>query len=363
MTEREALVSLAHVVEPADERIGALVEELGAEAVLDRLKRGRSGLRESSSYQVRLAAFDLSTALAQADRIEARIIDRTDREWPSQLNDLGNAQPFAIWVLGAANLRLAALRSVAVVGARASTAYGEAVCRDWCPSLAAQGFTIVSGGAYGIDAAAHRATLDAGGMTICVLACGVDVAYPRGHEALISRIASNGLVISESPPGDEVRRHRFLTRNRVIAALTRGTLVVEAAVRSGTTSTANAAMALNRPVLAVPGPVTSPLSGGCHKLVRDTDAILASRVEDVFEVVGTIGEFDSPQVAGHPLDDLSSWQARILDVVPRRGATSFGALVLAAGLTARDVAGGLGALEIMGLVAQDEGGWRLAGRA
>ena len=362
-TEREALIALAHVTEPGDPRVGALVDRWGAQALTDRLATGDIGTREQAAMRARLARVDVSEALDSAHAIGARIIERTDREWPTQLEDLGPAQPLALWALGAANLRLTALRSIAVVGARASTAYGDSICRDWCSTLAEHSFTVVSGGAYGIDASAHRAALSAGGMTICVLASGVDIPYPRAHDALIARIADDGLVISESPLGQEVRRQRFLTRNRLIAALTRATLVVEAAVRSGTTSTANAAMALNRPVLAVPGPVTSVMSGGCHKLVRETDAILASRVEDVLEVIGELGEFSAPEPERRSLDDLSPIQARILDGIPARGSLAIDALVLDSGLTASEVSGALGILAIRGFVEESAGGWQLVRNA
>ncbi|MFZ4485695.1 MAG: DNA-processing protein DprA [Candidatus Nanopelagicales bacterium] len=361
--EREALIALAHAVEPGDSRIGALIDEWGALQVFERMRAGRLGLREQAPMQARLARVDVESALASAHAIGARIIDRTDREWPTQLDDLGAARPLAVWVLGAANLRLTALRSIAVVGARAATAYGEAICRDWCSVLAEHSFTVVSGGAYGIDAAAHRATLSAEGMTICVLASGVDTPYPRAHDALVGRIADEGLVVSESPLGQQVRRQRFLTRNRLIAALTRATLVVEAAVRSGTTSTANAAMALNRPVLAVPGPVTSVMSGGCHKLIRDTDTLLASRIEDVLEVIGELGEFSGPAQERRSIDDLSPSQARVLDAIPARGSIGINDLVIDSGLGAADVSGALAVLALRGFVEEVPGGWRLAGRA
>ena len=361
-SEREALIAFAHVVEPGDARIGVLIDRWGAMGLFDWLSSGDTGIREQAAMRARIARVDPCEAEAAAHAIGARIIVRSDREWPTQLDDLGAARPLAIWALGAANLRLTALRSIAVVGARAATAYGEAICRDWCATLSEHSFTVVSGGAYGIDAAAHRATLSVGGMTICVLASGVDTPYPRAHDALLARIADEGLVISESPLGQEVRRQRFLTRNRLIAALTRATLVVEAAVRSGTTSTANSAIALNRPVLAVPGPVTSVMSGGCHKLVRETEAMLASRVEDVLEVIGELGEFIGPSPERRSLDDLSPSQARILDGIPARGAIGIDDLVLDSGLSASEVSGALSVLGILGFVHEQANGWRLARR-
>ncbi|MFM8895388.1 MAG: DNA-processing protein DprA, partial [Actinomycetales bacterium] len=283
--ERLALIALAHAAEPADERIGAMVRERSAVETLRVLREGRSGLRDEPGLLARLAQVDPVWAQDHAHRLGARILHRGGPGWPTQLDQLGDASPLVLWVLGAADLRLTALRSVAMVGARACTAYGESVARSWSAHLTDASWTVVSGGALGIDAAAHRGALAPGGMTICILACGVDVAYPRSNEALLHRIADEGLLISESPLGEEVRRRRFLTRNRLIAALTRATVVVEAGLRSGTTSTAHSAAALNRPVLAVPGPVTSPMSAGCHALVRDGIAVLASAPEDVLEVI------------------------------------------------------------------------------
>jgi len=170
---------------------------------------------------------------------------------------------------------------VAIVGARAATAYGTHVCTEIAGALAASGWTVVSGAAYGIDAAAHRAALAAGGTTIAVLACGPDVAYPRAHADLLDAIAAQGAVISEWPPGTAPGRWRFLLRNRVVAALAGGTVVIEAGARSGTISTARHAERLGRPLMAVPGPVTSPASAGCHQLIRDCSAVCVTSAADV----------------------------------------------------------------------------------
>ncbi|MFC7471104.1 DNA-processing protein DprA [Actinomadura keratinilytica] len=198
--------------------------------------------------------------LAAARDAGARFVCPGDVEWPAQLDDLGDARPLGLWVRGTPSLRFWALRSVALVGARACTDYGAHAAGLLGAGLAERGWVVVSGGAYGIDGAAHRATLGAGGATVAVLACGVDSPYPRGHAQLIARIAEQGLVVSELPPGDHPTPSRFVLRNRVIAALTRGTVVVEAAHRSGALSTARAALRLGRAVMGVPGPVTSGLS-------------------------------------------------------------------------------------------------------
>lgn len=363
--EADAWVCLAHVAEPADRRVGALVRSLGPVEALDRIAAGCSGLPEESGIRARLARFDLASAHESADRLGAHLIHRGSPQWPTQLDDLAESTPFALWVLGAASLRLTALRSIAVVGARAATPYGEYVARDWAARLADAGSTIVSGGAFGIDAAAHRGAMEAGGMTICVVAGGVDVAYPRAHEMLLARIADEGLIVSESPIGEGVRRRRFLSRNRIIAALTRATVVVEAALRSGTTATANAATALNRPVLAVPGPVSSPASAGCHHLVREAGAILASCPEDVLDILSPVGSPSARQTPNlsRTVDSLTERQARILDAIPTRGVIGMDRLIEGAGLPAADVAESVGVLAARGFIRADPDGWRLAGRA
>ena len=147
---------------------------------------------------------------------------------------------------------------------------------------------MISGAAYGIDAAAHHGAFVAGGATVAVLACGVDHAYPRGHADLLASIAAHGAVISEYPPGQLPQQRRFLARNRLIAALTMGTVVVEAGRRSGALNAARHARELRRPVMAVPGPVTSSTSGGCHQLIRDGQATCVTCAEDVITDVSPV---------------------------------------------------------------------------
>ena len=181
-------------------------------------------------------------------------------------------------------------RAVAVVGARACTVYGEHVAGDLAAGLGDRGWTVVSGGAYGIDAAAHRGSLAVDAPTVAVLACGVDVAYPAAHDGLLRSVRAMGVVVSELPPGARPTRRRFLDRNRVIAALGRGTVVVEAALRSGALNTAGHADELSRTVMAVPGPVTSAASAGCHELLRARGAALVTDAADVLDLVGRPGD-------------------------------------------------------------------------
>jgi DNA processing protein len=364
---REALIALAHVVEPGDAAAGQLVDARGPAAVVDLVERDATGLRNGEAMHARLQGFDPAKAMDRAESCGARVVTRLDREWPSQLDDLGPQTPLALWVSGAADLRLLALRSLAVVGARACTSYGEEIARSWSADLAAQRWCVLSGAAYGIDAAAHRGALAADGTTVAVLAGGVDVPYPRAHTALLARIADQGLVVSETPPGESVRRQRFLSRNRVIAALGRATLVVEAAVRSGTASTAHAAAAMNRPVLAVPGPVTSASSAGCHRMIRDGDAILVADVSDLLDLldIGRPGN-NALEAAGRSdgrravVDGLAARERVVLDALPTRGVLGLDALIRSAGLARRDVMAGVGILGTLGLVVDDAGGWRLS---
>lgn len=364
---RAALVAWAHCAEPADPAVARLCRRWGPVEALDRLTSGSSGLPHGPALQARLAASDAAVPGTAADdrarAAGARIVTRADREWPGQLADLGDRAPFALWVAGAADLRLLALRSVAIVGARACTAYGQEVARDWAAALAELQWCVLSGGAFGIDAAAHRGALAAGGTTVCVLAGGVDVAYPRAHEALLARIADEGLLASESPPGEPVRRQRFLSRNRLIAALTRATVVVEAAERSGTIATARAAHAMNRPVLAVPGPVHSPASAGCHRMIQDREAVLARCPTDVVAALdlaqaGVMQPTEAVAPSGR--DALSEAERRVLDALPTRGSIGPGALVAAAALPAASVWAALAILEDGGWVKPEAAGWRLA---
>lgn len=362
----DALLTLAHVVEPGDLRIGALVDEVGPLEVVDRIRGGSLRNRHHDALRARLSLVDLDDIREKSDAVGARLVLRGGAEWPSQLDDLGAARPYALWVLGSPNLRLAALKSVAIIGARASTPYGEQIARDWSSQLSDLGWLVVSGGAYGIDAAAHRGALAVGGLTACMLATGIDVAYPRSHEELLARIADTGLLISESPIGSPARRQRFLTRNRLIAALTRTTIVVEAALRSGTTSTANSAFSLNRPVLAVPGPVSSPMSAGCHHLIREQTATLAAGWPDILELLSDpLSASLGPSAHEHssqsrPTDRLNEIQARVFDCIPRSKAIDDQRLLVESGVGTPELLGALGTLELLGFISRVDDGWRIA---
>jgi DNA processing protein len=226
-----------------------------------------------------------------------------------------------------------------------------------------RGWTVVSGGAFGIDAAAHRAALTAGGLTVAVLACGVDRPYPAGNAAMFERIAESGLLMSEWPPGSEPLRHRFLIRNRVIAAATVGTVIVEAAARSGAVQTLSRTVALGRRAMVVPGPVTSAMSVGCHELLRrQPETVVVTSAAHVLEEVGRIGEYlaEIPRGREHTRDDLDEDSALVLEAMPRRGTIGPEDLAAKAGLGIRTVLRRLSLLEMAGLVVRRDNGVALA---
>ena len=358
--ERAARWTLARIAEPGDVALGGAVEQAGAEEILAQVRERRSGMSGEPNYAVRLARHDLATETSQLTESGGRFVIPGDSEWPTQLTDLGPSTPFGLFVRGR-DLRLAAVRSVAVVGSRAATQYGLHVATDLGADLCGRGWAVVSGGAYGVDAAAHRGALAAGGTTVAVLACGVDVAYPRGQAALLQRIAGGeGVVVSELPPGSTPTRPRFLTRNRVIAALSAGTVVVEAATRSGALNTASHAAALGRFVMAVPGPVTSPMSAGAHRLLqREPPARLVTGADDVVEEVGPIGELASdPVIQRRVRDGLDAATLRVIENVPAHRSAPASDVSHAAGLEAGVVRGALQRLMLAGLVERTPDGWR-----
>ncbi|GAA2805618.1 DNA-processing protein DprA [Kitasatospora sp. CM 4170] len=370
-TERRARAVLTRLTEPGDAVVGRWLSELPAVDVVRTIRDGtvpdHPGLDASrlAAYRARLVDVDPAADLERVRTAGGRFIIPGDTEWPSQLDDLGDGRPIGLWVLGTGSLRLLALRSVAVVGARACTAYGAHVAGELSAQLAERGWVVASGAAYGIDACAHRGALAVGGMTIGVLACGVDVAYPRGNTELIRRIAGQGLLVSELPPGEHPTRFRFVLRNRVIAALTRGTVVVEAALRSGALSTARRARDLNRHTMGVAGPVTSGLSAGVHALIRSGGAGLVTDAAEVVELIGAIGDDLAPQRSGPvlPRDLLEPAVARVLEAVP---ATADGApverLARQSGLPPDEVLHRLYELGSLGFVERYGAHWRLVRR-
>ena len=360
---------LSRVAEPPCDEIAALVGEVGPVEASYRVAAGElsPALRERTA-----ARRDIHAAEADLDLLErrgGRLITPDDDEWPvlafaafggTALRDKPHGRPpMALWAIGPARLDEIAERSAAIVGTRAASGYGEHVAADLAAGLAEREVAVVSGGAYGIDGAAHRAALSVEGETVAVLAGGIDVLYPAGHSALLHRISTSGLLLTEYPPGVRPARHRFLTRNRLVAALGTATVVVEAGVRSGAANTAAWARALGRVVCAVPGPVTSASSTGCHILLR-SGAELVTRAEEVIELVGRAGEFadEEPRPTG-PLDGLSDAEKQVYEALPARGTLSADEIAVASGLPPTGVLGPLAMLEIAGLARREDGCWKL----
>jgi DNA processing protein len=386
--EAYARAALTYLAEPTDRWLGQLIRVSSAAAALDAIKtcsvppgadlclpRGRA--REAvqaamERWRTRLPELPAPEEVLAFGESGIRLVCPGDPEWPGQLADLGGDQPYALWLRGNADLRFSCLRSVAIVGSRAATAYGSYVAAEFAASVAARGLAVVSGGAFGVDAAAHRGALGADGVTVAVLACGVDIPYPTAHAELFDAIAAQGVLVSEWPPGRQVSRLRFLVRNRVIAALATGTLVVEASQRSGAVNTARHARDLRRRLMAVPGPVTSDLSAGCHQVIREWQGTLVTSAAEVVEHLSPVGESLAAepgtvvQLAGRrqaplvfPRDLLDLESARVLDAMPRRGGMGTVRVAQRAGLAPTTTATLLGKLATGGFVERCDDGWRL----
>ncbi|WP_328461487.1 DNA-processing protein DprA [Actinoplanes sp. NBC_00393] len=377
LEERAARVALTWLAEPGNRTVWTLVQQAGAVATLQHVLDGDvPDGRLRSAVKARTAVGDprriAEIALRRAERLGARLVVPGDDEWPSRVDDLAGLEldtggrinqdtrpPLCFWVRGVWPLEATLERSVAIVGARAATSYGAHVATDMAFGLAERDWTVLSGGAFGVDAAAHRGALAAGGRTVAVLACGVDRPYPVGNSAMFEQIIEQGLLVSEWPIGAEPLRHRFLIRNRVIAAVTAGTVVVEAAARSGATQTMSRVLALNRPAMVVPGPVTSAMSVGCHEILRGNPySRLVTSALDVLEEVGRIGEYlaEPPRGPEHRRDNLDEESALVLEAVPPRGTATPEELAAAARMSLRTVLRRLSLLEVAGLVTRRDGG-------
>ena len=369
--ERLARVALSRLSEPGEPRLAALVAELGARRVYDLLREERDVRGVYTDVADRLAQVDPARDLADADERGFRFVCPGDAEWPAAaLEGLGSAgvahgrggPPLGLWLRGPLRLDDMAARSVAIVGSRSATTYGADVAGRMAAQLAEAGVSVVSGAAYGIDVAAHRGALAAGGPTVAVLACGVDRAYPAGNQGVLDHLAKHALVVSEVPPGCAPTKLRFLSRNRLIAALGAGTVVVEAAVRSGALSTASWASRMGRVLMGVPGPVTSAPSEGVHELLRRGDAHLVTSAQHVLELVGPVGSFLAPPPVGERRrhDGLGPRHLQVLDAVPVRTPAPVDAVARTAGLAVRATEAALAHLSRLGLVRGGPGGWILS---
>jgi DNA processing protein len=367
--DRLARVGLGRLTEPGDPRLAALVAGHGAEAVYDMLRGERDATGLATDVAARLAGLDPVAELDRAERQGIRFVCPGDAEWPVALGDLDRCEtvngrggaPLGLWVRGRGRLDRLVRRSVAVVGSRSATTYGASVAGELSAHLAQQGVTVVSGAAFGIDQAAHRGALAVRGPTVAVLACGADRAYPSAHRDLLEYVAETGVVASESPPGCAPTKLRFLSRNRMIAAMALGTVVVEAAVRSGALNTANWTGLLNRVLMGVPGPVTSASSEGVHEMLRTRGASLVTRGADVLELVSPVGSHavDARRGAESPWDRLSERDRQVLDAMPVVRPVPPAGIARTAGLQETAVLGALERLRAGGFVERSNAGWRL----
>ncbi len=371
--DRLARVSLSRLTEPGDLRLLPLVGELGAVKVHELLLAQGDLGEAAADLAQRLGDEDPARDLERAERLGMRFVIPSDAEWPIGLDDLSGVEPLqergctplGLWVRGP--LRLDSLReSVSIVGARSSTSYGDHVAGEIAATCTAAGWGVVSGAAFGIDIASHRGAFSVEGPTVAVLACGVDRAYPTAHRDQLAYLVKTGAVVSEAAPGWTATRVRFLARNRLIAALSRGTVIVEAAHRSGALNTANWADRLSRMVMGVPGPVTSAASVGVHQLIR-RGATLVTRGEEVLELLDASGGhlLIEPRAPENARDKISVRHRQVLDAVPVHSGARADSIARAAGVGLIEVCRSLRSLETHGLVEQRVDGWRLGelGRA
>jgi DNA processing protein len=384
--DRFARATWTGIAEPGDGMAGQVVDTLGAgdalDAIVDRwpAARWRAALASHGVDEVtedalaqaiarwkpRLGSEAALLALKQAARFGARLFTPDVEGWPEGMADLGLHAPLALWVRGTDAALAALSTSISLVGARAATGYGEHVAMEASAGLVDRGFAIVSGAAYGIDGMAHRAALASHGTTIAFLAGGVDRFYPSGHDTLLSRIVETGAVISELPCGQPPTRWRFLQRNRLIAAASQVTIVLEAGWRSGSLNTAGHAAEIGRPLGAVPGPVSSAASAGCHRLIRDYAATLVTNADEMAELApnsspntplqlaATIGSID-PQLDFSTPD--TGQRIRVLDAMSVSAPRQSSDIAARAGLSVSEVQALLGELELDGAIVERERGW------
>ncbi|WP_249295781.1 DNA-processing protein DprA [Agrococcus sp. Marseille-Q4369] len=331
-----------------------LVEGAGAATWADELadaEAARAVAAGVERWRPRLEAERILAAFTQGAAFGQVLLTRADPSWPASIDDLGPHAPAGLWVRGDPAMLERCERSAALVGSRASSGYGELVTGQLAAGLVDRGFAVVSGGAYGIDGTAHRAAMAAGGTTVAVLAGGLDRFYPAGHDELLHRVAAAGCVIAEAPSGVPPTRWRFLARNRLIAALASATVVVEAGSRSGSINTAGHAAALGRPLGAVPGPVTSGASTGCHRLLRDYGATVIERAEHI------VGLVDGPGDEQLAIGGLSSDELRVLDALSARAARDIDELAVRTGMARGEVVASLSLLELGGRAIERGQGW------
>lgn len=350
LTDRQARLIISIAGEPGDERVGQIVAEFGAIEAVKRWQSGFGAAAMCKSIDQVLDSPLIEQAVKSLNSVRGRFITPADDEWPDSLDDLDTAAPVGLWCAGAGSLSEITNRSLAVVGARSATAYGQRIAHEIGTQAANENVGVISGAAYGIDAAAHRGSLVGHGKTVAVLACGVDVAYPVSHRGLLSSITDSGVVVSEAPPGAKPLKHRFLIRNRLIAALSQSTVVVEAALRSGSLSTSNWAHVLNRQIWGIPGPISSSTSAGVHAAIRDNMMKLAASIDDIF------GDFKTP-AQPFQMGLLDGSIVGLLSEVPLT--TNDLAIRLGSEVNFHDLQAALSLLEVRNVISLSNQGWKL----
>lgn len=367
------------ITEPGDSFAAALISTLGAREVLsseiNRISSKKyvekiktAGFSDESGerfknldrllvearerWQPRLKLTNVEKMLSVARQSRAKLFTPSNSLWPEQLEDLKLAVPHCLWLRGELSVMSSSYQSLAVVGSRMATSYGEWVTTEIVSAAAAEQLSIISGGAYGIDAIAHRSALAMEIPTVAIMAGGVDRLYPSGNSELLGRVIKHGLVISEQAPGSNPTKWRFLQRNRLIAALGSATIVVEAGKRSGAINTAHHAVELHRPLGVVPGPINSPASAGCHNLIRENQSSILVSAQDAVHLA--TGRWEPELFEELPMGPL---ETRALDAMGRSQIAE-PEIATKAGLTTRELITALGRLQLLGLVAQGERGWR-----
>ena len=378
--EELAAIWFSIMCEPGDEFSGYIRHSLGVTSALNLVKAGNSGELVRQLFSVnaqdlgaarfgdlnrvasdalarwtpRLSASAMTQSHDWLKRSKSWLVTPESELWPENLNHLGWAAPAVLWGRGSPMALAATNQSLSVVGSRGATNYGAWVTGELITELRPFNISLVSGGAYGIDAAAHRAALAAGLTTVAVLAGGVDRLYPAGNHELFDAIIANGAVVSELPPGSSPTKWRFLQRNRLIAAMSDATLVVEAGKRSGSISTANHATELGRPVGAIPGPITASSSHGCNRLIQSGQADLIQDDDDLLNLLGLHSRLSSIDV--DPTDNLGPLETRLLDALSIRP-TEPTTVAQRAGLTIVEANVAFTQLNLAQLAVSAEKGW------
>jgi DNA processing protein len=350
--ERRARLTLSFLADPGDTVLGAALRTWTGAATLALVTGSASTVRglpdpelahAVTRWRERLRLVPSPVRLAFWHDHGLRLAMPGDPEWPPQLDDLEDARPLLLWLRGSADLRQAAANSVAIAGSHAGTQYGTTVALQMAASLTEQGVTVAADGGSGAGAAAHRGSLNAGGNTVAVLAGGLDNGHPPGHAQLFASIARQGVLASECPPDRAAARRDFLARDRLLACLTRATIIIEAPLRSGSLNVARHASELGRVVMAVPGDINSEHSAGANQLIRQHGALCVTSTADV--MAGLSSGAAAPRAALDPVT------AAVLEQVPASGGRGSAAIAARAGTLAS-----------AGLVERGDGGWRLPDR-